>query len=47
MSTSVTKEQKVQKIGTMITLLSVGGFDLADFTTKKKHKIKTTMKVGP
>ena len=33
-------KNKSAKIGTMMTLLSVGGFDLADFTTKKKHKIK-------
>lgn len=32
----------------MITLLSVGGFDLADFYNKKETQDKrTTMKVGP
>ena len=31
---------KVQKIGTMITLLSVGGFGFSRFYNKKKHKIK-------
>ena len=39
---------KVQKIGTMMTLLSVGGFGFSRFYNKKETQDKrTTMKVGP